>query len=53
MHLYIINTLGDFSAAMVGLPGVVVMDRSDLTSPEIHKKVEEFMAGRKADIIMR
>ena len=38
---------------MVGLPGVVVMDRSDLTSPEVHKKVKEFMAGRKADVITR
>ena len=42
-----------YSAAMAGLPGVVVMDRNDLTSPEIRRKVEGFMAGRKADVIMR
>jgi len=39
--------------AMAGLPGVVVMDRSDLTSPEVCRNVEGFMAGRKADVIMR
>jgi len=41
------------SAAMAGLPGVVVVDRSDLTSPEVRRNVEGFMAGRKADVIMR
>ena len=39
--------------AMVELPGVVVMAKSDITSPHVHQRISHFMAGRKADVIMR
>ncbi len=40
-------------AAMSELPGVVVMDRSDLTEPQVQDKVRELLAGRRADVILR
>lgn len=38
--------------AMAELPGVVVMAKCDITSPLVHQRICQFMAGRKADVVM-
>lgn len=38
---------------MTQLPGVIVKDGWDVTSPEVHQKIVEFLNGRKANVIMR
>ena len=38
---------------MAELPGVVVMAKCDITSPLVHQRICQFMAGRKADVVMR
>ena len=40
-------------AAMVGLPGVVVMEKCDLTRDQTHHKVIDVLGGKKADVVMR
>ena len=36
-----------------GLDGVTVMTGSDITDPKVHERVREFLAGRRADVVMR
>lgn len=42
-----------FPVEMADLPGVVVMNRSDLTAPEVQGRIKEMLSHRKADVVMR
>ena len=35
------------------LAGVTVMAGSDITDPRVHERVREFLAGRRADVVLR
>ena len=42
-----------FIPAITSLPGVIVKDGWDITNPEVHKRITEFLNGKKANVIMR
>lgn len=38
---------------MMDLPGVLVMNKSDLTTPEVQQRIRECVSDRMADVVMR
>ena len=35
------------------LPGVYIMDNSDITDPCVQERIYKFLHNRKADVVMR